>query len=51
MEDIETKVEQVEEEVTPAAETTTEEPANKADSPDSYSLIRDMMKEMNDKEN
>lgn len=45
MEDIETKVEQVEE-VTPAAETTTEEPANKADSPDSYSLIRDMMKEM-----
>ena len=25
---------------------TTEEPANKADSPDSYSLIRDMMKEM-----
>lgn len=45
MEDIETKVEQVEE-VTPVGETTTEEPANKADSPDSYSLIRDMMKEM-----
>lgn len=45
MEDIETKVEQVEE-VTPTVETTTEEPANKADSPDSYSLIRDMMKEM-----
>ena len=45
MEDIETKVEQVEE-VTPVVETTTEEPANKADGPDSYSLIRDMMKEM-----
>ena len=48
MEDIETKVEQVEEEVVPVNETQTNETTDNTKSPDSYSLIRDMLKEMKD---